>query len=295
MISNQKINKSNLEKITPENITQDLYQFIMMDWKSTSLVALRKNKSSKKLKNCIGDVVGYGMKKSEFWYSSIIPELTERIVDEKQKELSYKNLGESFEFQTLEKLKTKINEIYETEKEFQSEEKVSFFKGLVIDEINSKYMYMEQLRPNYWEQFLKDYYPEKGVDVYKENYEEKRRKAFKGLSFSEIEETQFYNNVALPYVAKKYQENVPRINVLTDASLDYTFKINVFKNTYLLTQKLFKLRGSEQPSETLFNEFNEFNEIMNYKPKMLSIENRYFEDKKKKDLTGILNKIKNKN
>lgn len=292
MISNQKINKSNLEKITPENITQDLYQFIMMDWKSTSLIALRKNKSPKKLKNCIGDIVEYGMKKSEFWYSSIIPELTERIVDEKQKELSYKSLGESIEFKNLERLKTKINEIYKTEKESQSEEKISFFKKLVIDEINSKYMYMEQLRPNYWEQFLKDYYPEKGVDVYKENYEEKRKKAFKGLSFSEIEETQFYNNVALPYVAKKYQENIPRINVLTDASIDYAFKINVFKNTYLLTQKLFKLRGSEQLSETLFDEFND---ILNYKPKILPIEIQYFEDKKKKDLTGILNKIKNKN
>jgi len=292
MISDQKINKSNLEKITPENITQDLYQFIMMDWKSTSLVAYRKNKSPKKLRNCIGDIVSYGMKKSNFWYSSIIPELSERVIEEKQKEMVFQGLENTPEYMDLSTLKEKIDFIYENEKPFQNEAKIDFFKNLVIEDINEKYMYMEQLRPNYWEQFIKDYYPEKGVEIYKENYEEKRRKAFKGISFEEIEETQFYNNVALPFVAKRYQENIPRITVLTDASLDYTFKINVFKNTYLLTQKLFKLKTGEIPLSDISKEFSE---LMRYKPEMMGIEKKYFEEKKKKDLTGILHKIKNKN
>lgn len=292
MISSQKINESNLDKITPENIAQDLYHFIMLDWKSTSLVAYRKNKSPKKLKNCIQDIVDYGLDKSEFWFSSIIPELADRIIEEKQKELSFKGLKESQEFEVLEKLKNKIHEIYNIERETQTEEKTVFFKNLVISEINKKYMYMEQLRPNYWEQFIKDYYPDKGVDIYRDNYEGKRQKAFKGLYFAEIEETQFYNNVALPFVAKKYNENIPRISVLSEASLDYAFKINVFKNTYVLTKKLFKLKSEDITYDEIKNEFSS---LLNYKSKNIPIEKNYFEEKKRSDLTGILNKIKNKN
>ena len=292
MLIDKKINEDNLDKITPENITNDLYHFIMLDWKSTSLVSFRKTKSPKKLKKCIQDIVDYGFIKSEFWFSSIIPELTDRVIEEKLKELSFRDLTDSLDFKKLENLKFKIKEVYEIEKTNQEIGNVSFFKNLVINEINSKYMYMEQLRPNYWEQFIKDYYQDKGVGVYKKNYENERKKAFKGMSFSEIEETQFYNNVALPFVAKKYNEKTPRINVLSDASLDYAFKINVFRNTYTLTKKILKIKSNEITPNMIDVEFSN---ILNYKRKKIKIESDYYESKKENDLTGILNKLKNKN
>lgn len=279
------------EKININKITDNLYFFIMHDWKSTSLITEKKTKEPKNLKKCINDIVKFSFDKSHYWISSIVVETADKVLDEKIKECKYRKDNEMVKI--LSELKLKVNEVYNKEK-IEKEDFNNKFINLVLKEVKTNYIYTEQLRPNYWEQFVKDYYPGKGLEEYKKNYEKERKKAFKGLELPGIEETYFYNNIALPFIAEEFFNNKKtRIELLTDKIVDYVMKLQEFKNTHKYTSLFISLKDDKNLNKKYIE--NQFDFFLNYRDKWLDIEKKYKENKRIEDLNNVINKIKAKN
>ena len=171
----------NSSYVNESNISNDLYFLIINDWKNTSKI---KNKEkTKNLKNLIEDVVTFSLNKSKFWFSSIILEEIQKFEIEKS-------------------FTSKINEAYQDKKKYNHD----FFCESIYEYCVNNYSNISDMKPNYWEQFNKDYHENKGMEKFYKDYFAHRKSFFNGMELPDIKETQFYVNASLPFIAKNVNE-----------------------------------------------------------------------------------------
>ncbi len=244
-----------------EQINKDIYNFIIKDWKNTSLITDHLNNKSFSL--FLKDLIEYSNLKSSAFINYEVLEKLENIENEKLKSIF-----------------SDLNKLYYEKVSFSS---LIFSKDL-LDFLNKKYKFLNSLRPQGWENFILSN-NKVDLNLYYENYSLTRKNNFSGICFSK--ENNFSDNVSIFFTAYNYiNHNIYPLETLTKSVVDYVIEFN----SYINSKKIIKLMDNNYIN--IQDVKNDFSLYLNFQENKLDFELQKENLKHKEDITKILKKIK---
>ena len=246
-----------------EKINNDIYSFIIKDWKNTSLVVDKFD--NKCFSFFLNEIITHSLDKTELFFNyeaiNILENSKINIEDKKH-------------------INDTLFKIYYEKTSFSS---LNFSKKL-IEHLSKKYNFINSLRPQGWESFILTTQKSNKIDInyYYNNLSKERLKNFNG-HISEINEN-FYDNVSIFLTAhKKINHNIQPFENLIDSIVKYIAELNSIVNTKKIIDKIINNKDYSD------DEF--YIKCLNFRKSKLNFEVDLDNQKKKEDITKILKKI----
>ncbi len=255
-----------------ENIYNDLYPFLIKDWKNTSLI-INKETSQKSFPMVLKKFIEYSSERSK--YALDLEALT------------------YFQNNVLEEngnddLKRVFNNMVSRYEDILRLEPI-YFSLQVIDELSKKHNYITSLKPQGWENFILQN-KNKKIDLteYNNNWSYKRSSSFAGIQFID-DDFGFYDKISLFVTAKKYLENdIPPYYTLFKSIAQYVFNYNKKVNTSEIIRNIDDLLYSGITDKNIKLYFNNY---LNSDDIKLDFEILEKQERNKEDLNSILKKL----
>lgn len=257
-----------------EEIFSQIYPFIIKDWKNTSLLVNKNNKTNKAFKDVLKSLIAYASEKSDLFISY-------STINNFKKEMDINlDLNKS---ETLLDIYKSFEEINKIKESFD----MNLFLDKAIEHLSGHYFYINALRPQGWEQFiLNNNVNTINISNYKKKISTLRKQNFNGLVFSDGS-LEFFDSISLCHTAKAYfDEQIPPYKMLFASIVAYTFKYNEYMNTLKMNENIMTIHN--QNNIQLKKSFSQY---INYEEKKVEFEIIEENKKKKQDLDKILNKL----
>jgi len=257
-----------------DNIYNDLYPFLMKDWKNTSLL-VDKETSQKSFPAVLKKFITYAHQKSQYAFDvEVLTHYQNTILNNNNQEIFHDvflNMANRYEeISTLDL------------KEFSIQ---------IIEELAKKTNYINSLRPQGWENFILANRG-KRVDLskYNESYSHMRGNVFKGINFPE-DDFGFYDKISLYVTAKKYLErDIPPYISLFKAIAQYVVNYNKKVNTTEFIRSIDHLLDDGITERNLKSN-KTLKQFVTYDLIKLDFEIKEEIEKKKEDLNNMLKKL----
>lgn len=257
-----------------DNIYNDLYPFLMKDWKNTSLL-VDKETSQKSFPAVLKKFITYAHQKSQYAFDvDVLTHYQNTILTNNNQDFFHDvflNMANRYEDVSTLNLKE--------------------FSEQVIDELSKRTNYINSLRPQGWENFILANRG-KRVDLskYNESYSHMRGNVFKGINFPD-DDFGFYDKISLYVTAKKYLErDIPPYVSLFKAIAQYVVSYNKKVNTAEYIRSIEHLLD-DGISERNLKMDKLLKQFTVYEPIKLDFEIIEEKEKKKEDLNNMLKKL----
>lgn len=250
--------------IRNNGITEELYSFIIQEWKNTSLL---KNKKSSKpsFKAFLNDVIYYAQKKSACFFTSDTLYMVKEIA-----------LGNNFS--NIDELLKNMKKIDDAKADMD----IDIFLDELLVHLASKYEGIEKLLPHGWESSSISSILD--LEKFLKKPKEERLKNFKGLEFNDGT-LEFYDSVSLSCAALAYrEESLPPYKILCASIIGYCFKYNELVNDSIIKNNL----KSDNKKSNLMENLEHFYNFENLK---IDFEVKKEEVTKKVALDSLLNRL----
>lgn len=255
-----------------ENMYNDLYPFIIKDWKNTSLLVDRKN-SDKSFSNVLREFIQYANQKSQYALSvDVLTLYQDKILKDNNQEICHSVFNNMIE---------RYDEIANLD--------IESFTVSVLEHLSKHTNFISSLRPQGWEPFILDNRKNNwALASYDLETSKQRKTMFKGLVFDQ-EELAFYDKISLFITAKKFLEsNVSPHLTLFKSVTEYVFNVNKKINTNLMTNNIDRLVKEGNNDKNVRQFFSPYVDKHDVKLDFEIIEEN---EKKKDDLNKILKKL----
>lgn len=257
-----------------DNIYNDLYPFLMKDWKNTSLL-VDKETSQKSFPSVLKKFIAYAHKKSQYAFDiEVLTHYQNTILSNNNQEFFHNvflNMANRYEDVVTLDLRE--------------------FSEQVIDELSKKTNFISALRPQGWENFILANRG-KRIDLskYNESYSHMRSNVFKGVNFPD-DDFGFYDKISLYVTAKKYLErDIPAYVSLFKAIAQYVVSYNKKVNTAEYIRSIDQLLDDGISERNLKMDLY-LKEFIKYDVIKLDFELVEEKEKKKEDLSNMLKKL----
>jgi hypothetical protein len=257
-----------------DNIYNDLYPFLVKDWKNTSLL-IDKETSQKSFPAVLKKFIRYTYQKSQYAFDiDVLSHYQNTVLVNNNQELFHNvflNMANRYEDLLTLDLKD--------------------FSIHVLDDLSKRTNYINSLKPQGWEQFI---LANKGKNIdlskYNEKYSHMRGHAFKGVLFTD-DDFGFYDKISLFVTAKKYLErDIPPYISLFKAIAQYVLNYNKKVNTSEYIRAIDHLLEDGITERNLKND-KSLRQFITYEPIKLDFEIIEEKEKKKEDLNNMLRKL----
>lgn len=255
-----------------DNIYNDLYPFLIKDWKNTSLV-VTKDTSQKSFSMILKKFIEYSYERSKY------------AVDLEAIIYYQDNLLDNSLHQDFKKVFDNVTLRYEDLLNID----IKSFSIQIINELSKNNSFITSLRPQGWEQFILAN-RNKIVDLteYNDNWSSKRSDVFKGFDFPD-DDFGFYDKISLFVTAKKFLErDIPPYLTLFKSIAQYVFNYNKKLNTNDFIRNVDEILDSGTTNKNLKHYFKSYYSDDDIKLDFELIEEK---EKKKEDLNNMLKKL----
>jgi hypothetical protein len=258
-----------------DNIYNDLYNFLINDWKNTSLI-IEKDSTHKTFPIILKKFIEYSSERSQYGLDlEALTYFQNNLLDG----ISNKHIQNIFDNMTAR---------YEDLLHINN---IDFSEQLVA-ELSKNNNYINLLRPKGWEQFILAH-KNKPIDLttYNELWSPKRSEAFKGHQFPE-DDFGFYDKISLFVTAKKYNEQgiQPHITLFKSIS-KYVFSYNKKNNTNELIRNIDDLLDAGLSTKNINHYMSKYLHKDDIKLDFEIIDEK---EKSKEDLNNMLKKLTKK-
>lgn len=257
-----------------DNIYNDLYPFLMKDWKNTSLL-VDKATSQKSFPAVLKKFITYVHQKSQYAFDvDVLTHYQNTILSNNNQDLFHAvflNMANRYEDIITLDLKE--------------------FSEQLVEELSKRTNYINALRPQGWENFILANRG-KRVDLskYNESYSHMRGNVFKGINFPD-DDFGFYDKISLYVTAKKFLErDIPPYISLFKAISQYVVSYNKKVNTAEYIRSIDQLLDDGITERNLKVD-KLLGMFVKYEPIKLDFEIIEEKEKKKEDLNNMLKKL----
>lgn len=257
-----------------DNIYNDLYHFLINDWKNTSLI-IEKDSGKKTFPIILKKFIEYSSERSK--YGLDLEGLTyfqNHLLDG----IPNKHIQNIFDNMMIryEDL-LNVNNID--------------FSNQIVSELSKQHHYINLLRPKGWEQFILAH-KNKPIDLtsYNELWSPKRSEVFKGYEFPD-DDFGFYDKVSLFVTAKKFNEQgIQPHTTLFKSISKYVFSYNKKNNTNELVRNIDELLDAGLSNKNINFYLQKYLHKDDVKLDFEIIDEK---EKNKEDLNNMLKKLTN--
>jgi len=255
-----------------ENIYNELYPFLIQDWKNTSLL-VDKEGTNKTFASVLKSFIQYADQKSKFSLSiEALKYYKEKIVDNNIYEIANN---------VFLNMVSRYDSLSQTD--------INIFSTDVLEHLSKKTNYINSLRPQGWEQFiLSNQRKHIVLPFYDENTSKLREVIFKGLKFDD-EQHAFYDKISLNMTAKNFiEKDIPPYMTLFSAITEYVFQYNKLKNSIKIMKQIDNLLSEGVTERGIKENMQTYMQVEEIKMDFEIVEEN---EKKKQELNKILNKL----